>query len=479
MFLQKYDFVVNYVPGKDLVCSNTLSRVPLREQGPEISETEGNCQVHSVISSSSISTERLKQLEVETLNDRALQRVASYITQGCPKSRNPLIPELKSYYNLRNELTVVNNLILKGNKIVIPSTLIKEMKQILHTGHLGIERTKSNARSTMYWPNINNDINGMISNCIACQKYRNLNPREPLLSHEIPKDVWNKVATDLFVCLNKLYMIVIDYTSKYFEIAQLPDTSSDTVITHMRSIFARHGIPKVVFSDNGPQYSSHEFKKFSKSWDFIHKTSSPEFPQSNRFVERAIQTIKQTLRKCREDDSDPYLTILALRTTKNSSGTSASELLMKRKLRVLVPLLNVNGNTKTKLKKPTFSQSRELQPFNTSDTVRYRQNNNWTRTGIIFNKSDMPRSYTLLNDKNNVIRRNRRHVIKMDPKFLKIENENMDNDIETEPKTKHDTSISEPGEVDEPRENATELRETSSYTTRSGRRVIRPSRYGE
>ena len=142
---------------------------------------------------------------------------------------------------------------------------------------------------------------------------------------------------------------------------------------------------------------------------------------------------------------------------------------MKRKLQTLVPSLNVSANLKTKLKKPTLSQSRELQPFNTTDTVCYRQNNNCTRAGIILNKSDMPQSYTLLNGKNNVIRRNRRHLIKMNPKLLKIENENMDNDTDTEPKTRHDTSIYEPGEVDEPRENVTELRETSSYTTRSGR----------
>ena len=119
------------------------------------------------------------------------------------------------------------------------------------------------------------------------------------MKHEIPEDVWNKVSTDLFVCLNKLYLIVIDYTSKYFELAQLPNlsASSHSVITHMRIIFAQHDIPKVVFSDNGPEYTSHEFEKLSKSWDFIHKTSSPEFPQSDGFVERAIQTIKKTLRK--------------------------------------------------------------------------------------------------------------------------------------------------------------------------------------
>ena len=77
-------------------------------------------------------------------------------------------------------------------------------------------------------------------------------------------------------------------------------------------------MPKVVFSDNGPQCSSHKFKKLSKLWDFIHKTFSPQFPQSNGFEERAIQAIKKTLHKCRQNDRDPYLAI-----------TSASELLIK------------------------------------------------------------------------------------------------------------------------------------------------------
>ena len=100
----------------------------------------------------------------------------------------------------------------------------------------------------------------------------------------------------------------------------------------MGSIFAQHGINKVVFSDNRPKYSSQKFKTFSKSWDFIQRTFSPTFPQSNRFWERAIQNNNKTLRKCKEDDSHLYLAILSLHTTKHSSGTSPSELLMKRKL---------------------------------------------------------------------------------------------------------------------------------------------------
>ena len=109
-----------------------------------------------------------------------------------------------------------------------------------------------------------------------------------------------------------------------------------------------------------PKYFIFYFKNGSKSWNFIHKTSSLKFPQSNGFVEMAIQTIMETLQKCREDNNDPYLVMLVLRTTKNSSGRATSELLIKRKLWTPVPSLHVNINTKTKVKKQTINQSREL-----------------------------------------------------------------------------------------------------------------------
>ena len=110
-----------------------------------------------------------------------------HMAEGCPKLQNQLNPELKLSYNLTDEVTAVNDLILKDSKIVTTSTLIKEMKQILHTAHQGIERTKSNARSRMYSSNIDKDVDEIINNCNARQKYRNLIPRESLLLHEITK----------------------------------------------------------------------------------------------------------------------------------------------------------------------------------------------------------------------------------------------------------------------------------------------------
>ena len=77
----------------------------------------------------------------------------------------------------------------------------------------------------------------------------------------------------------------------------LPNTLSETVINHTKSIFARHGIPETVISDNGPYFISDKYDKFAKSWGFDHDFSSPEYPKSNGMVERTIQTVNKTLRK--------------------------------------------------------------------------------------------------------------------------------------------------------------------------------------
>ena len=100
--------MVNYISGKDLLCSESLSGALRKEQSLKITETEVNCQVHSVISSFSINTEKLKQSHVETLNDMTMQRVAGCITKGRSKLKKKINSELKPYYNLRDDLTEDN-----------------------------------------------------------------------------------------------------------------------------------------------------------------------------------------------------------------------------------------------------------------------------------------------------------------------------------------------------------------------------------
>ena len=129
-----------------------------------------------------------------------------------------------------------------------------------------------------------------------------------------------KVGTYLFTLFNKDYVIVVDHYSKFFEISLIPDKESSTVITHVKSIFSRHGIPKEVTSDNGAEFSSYEFSTFAKEWDFHHNPLSPRYPQSNGLVERTVQTVKKTLRKVVKSGNDVYLSLLALRTAQSKDN---------------------------------------------------------------------------------------------------------------------------------------------------------------
>ena len=129
------------------------------------------------------------------------------------------------------------------------------------------------------------------------------------------------------------FFLFVDYFSRYCEIGVLRKSTSQEVINHLKAIFARHGIPETVISDNGPQYSSAEFAKFAEDWGFTHITNSPKYPQSNGEAERMVQTTKNLLTK----SDDPYEALLAYRATPLENGFSPAELCMGRRLRTTLP----------------------------------------------------------------------------------------------------------------------------------------------
>ena len=151
---------------------------------------------------------------------------------------------------------------------------------------MGIERSKQRAHELVYWPGIHEDIEKVVKECSVCAKYNRSNQKEPMVPHEIPKYPWQIAATDMFYWNGDDYLLLVDYYSKFWEIIKVPNTKSTTIIAKLKTLFARHGIPEVVKSDNGPQYSSREFAEFAKRWDFKHVTSSPMYPQSNGLAEK-------------------------------------------------------------------------------------------------------------------------------------------------------------------------------------------------
>ena len=198
------------------------------------------------------------------------------------------------------------DLMLKSQKIIIPKVLQHEMLARIHTGHMGVQKCKERARDVLFLPGMCKEIETMVEKCLTCQEYRNAQQKKPLRPHDIPVRPCQMVTTDFFIWNNTNYVLVVDYNSNYFEIAQLASTKSSTVIQHIKSIFARHGVPEIVISENGPQYSSEEFHQFSTPWGFVHKTLSPTYPQSNGFAERNVQTVKRLLTRAKAINQDPY-----------------------------------------------------------------------------------------------------------------------------------------------------------------------------
>ena len=166
------------------------------------------------------------------------------------------------------------------------------------------------------------------------QHLRQKSPRakKTLMSTSFPSRPWERLAAELE---GKVYLIVVDYYSRWFEIRRLKDQSSARVISVLKELFSTHGIPDIIVSDNGPQFSSDAFRLFTTEYDFVHVTSSPKYPRANGEVERAVRTVKALLRK----NEDPYPALLAYRSTPLQNGFSPSELLMGRRLRTKVPVI--------------------------------------------------------------------------------------------------------------------------------------------
>ena len=114
---------------------------------------------------------------------------------------------IRSGRNHRDELSILDNVLLKGNRIIIPSKLRPAVLEKLHTGHLGIEKTKRLARTSVFWPRINHDIEQMLVKCVTCLKYQDEQTAEPLMHHSVPEHPWQHLATDFCVHKGPLFIL--------------------------------------------------------------------------------------------------------------------------------------------------------------------------------------------------------------------------------------------------------------------------------
>ena len=298
-----------------------------------------------------------------------------------------------------------------------------------------------------------------VQNCHVCAR-DNVPRKEPLIVTPLPEYPWQMIGTDLFEITGEHYLLVVDYFSRYPEIARLSSTTSATVIKSLQSIFARHGIPEVVRSDNGPQYSSQEFQTFAKSYGFQLITSSPRYAQSNGQAERMVKTVKQMLKQ----STHPYLALLNYRATPLPwCKRSPAELLMGRRIRTRVPRLKEQlvpswpyleefrkQNDKFKAKqKRDYDKRHRVKDLDSlpNETNVWITSDGERSEGTVLGPDDSPRSY-LVSTSTGTMRRNRHHLNVVPPPAI----ESRDDDVEPSPEPSRIVTRSQTGTVVKPPE---------------------------
>jgi transposase InsO family protein len=371
----------------------------------------------------------------------------------------------------------------------------EEMLKRIHESHLGIESCRRRAREVLFWPGMSEKIAEMVNRCDVCRTYQKRQTKEPLQPHSVPERPWQKIGVDLFTFSQQEYLLLVDYYSKFIEVEWLKsDTRSATIITHLKSQFARHGIPEIVISDNGPQFSSREFQAFAKEWEFSHQTSSPYHAQSNGMAERGIQTIKLMLKKSKADGKDPYLSLLSLRSTPlEDVGVSPAQLLMGRRLRTRLPTTSqmlkpqmVTSTvqqvfeTRQQKQKEYFDQgARALQKLEVGDNVRIWQEGLWNPAQVT-GLSDQPRSYVVQTPGGQVYRRNRKYLMQSKELSNTLKDTNKQDvtqqDVHDSTEKKHEMDIQK--KTSGSNSSPTKL-SSLPVTTASGRIVSKPRRFIE
>ena len=426
--LMRYNLEVKYVPGSRLYIADTLSRAYVNDSSIDTeSQIEcGKYRIHSVTEHYPASPQRLEELREATRDDLDLQKLRNFVYHGWPSHRSSVPSELHPYWQFRSEIHEENGLLFINERLIIPSSMRPEMLTRVHQGHAGTEKCKARASGVMYWPNMSRDIELKVAKCPVCLTYSRSNQREPMIPHEMPTRPWAKLGTDLLEFGGKDYLVIVDYFSKYPEVVRLSGKSASCVISALKSVYARHGIPDTLISDNMP-FASELFAQFADEWGFELVTSSPTYSQSNGMSERYVQTVKGFLKRALAEGQDIHLSLLEYRNTPLAGiGASPAQLLMSRRLKDTLPstssLLSpqVVSGTGSALAQRQASQKRyydrgtkHLKSHKVGADVRVRLGKTWEHaqvTGI----HDTPRSYLVTTEDGRTYRRNQR-VLKHSP----------------------------------------------------------------
>lgn len=227
---------------------------------------------------------------------------------------------------------------------MVPPSLRTEVLASLHTGHPGVVRMKEVGWSYVWWPSLDREITEWVAGCRSCQLSRPAALSAPPQEWEIPRGPWSRLHIDFAgPYMGRSFFIVVDALSKWVELELMPSTTSEATVRVLHRLFATHGIPDVVVSNNGPQFTSAIFQSFLASLGIRHAPVAPYHSAGNGLAEQAVRSAKDTLAHLTPGDWDEKIGIyLSTQHTTPCPLThrTPAEVLMGRQLRTVLDRLH-------------------------------------------------------------------------------------------------------------------------------------------
>lgn len=412
IFLTDYRYKIQYLNSSENSNADALFRLPLPE-----TKSLNNDLGHLFHIQEGLPI-TYKQIASETRKDPILNKIIGYCLHGWPDIKANSGIE-SNYFSKREQIHLQYGCLLWGYRVIIPTKLREFILNDLHDSHLGTNKMKSIARSYFWWPSLDSDIVNTCAKCNTCNTFKSNPPKTTVHPWPRPNKVWSRLHIDfLGPIYGSKFFVITDATSKWLEVFKMSRTTAADVISILRRLFSTFGIPETIVCDNGPPFTSYDFKNFLERNGVRLIFSPPYHPASNGAAEINVKTVKLTLKKAYKEGKDLDRALCQfLFDYRNSVHTttqaSPAKLMFGRSLRSKFDLLvpRTSEITENNIFKQTELDKHKERNFAVGDNVLTKDftNSSWTPGTIINREGNV--MYDVQAEENKIMRRHTNHLI--------------------------------------------------------------------
>ena len=357
MNLSAYEYTVQHIPGKNNVLADFMSRKPV----PGSPSTEELVDVQVLFVDNEIVN--AASVVAETKRDPVLRKVLQYTRNGWPESIAD--QTFQPYFVKRWELSVVEDILLWNERVVIPDSLRIMLLNDLHFEHAGSVRMKRLARRYLWWPRLDKEIEETVAQCTECQAHARM-PAKDYGNWSWPTGPWQRLHIDYAgPFMGKMFLVMVDAYSRFVDVIPMQHATSASTIAALRRNFALFGLPHHIVSDNGTQFTSEEFQQFLQRNGIRHTCSAPGHPATNGLAERYVGFFKSKMKTMGpQGDLNAALQrfLMSQRTTPLANGKSPAELLMNRQPKTRFDNLKLDTKPAVDAFERNLGRTPEFQP---------------------------------------------------------------------------------------------------------------------